>query len=121
MAPRKKTATAEKPSPIPAEVKETLKPTAGADPADVLAGSKIIPEGFLVDKERHLVIDKSVFDRDQFSEEQRGNIAAINYCDQRLASLNQDMKTMQLGRDSMVKNLIDSIKDLTPVAIYQPE
>ena len=50
-----------------------------------------------------------------------GNIAAINYCDQRLASLNQDMKTMQLGRDSMVKNLIESIKDLTPVAIYQPE
>lgn len=122
MAPRKKTAPVEKPSPLPeGELVETKKPTAGMDPAEALAGSKIIPEGFQVDRDKHLVIDRSVFDREQFTEEQRGAIGAINYTDQRLASLNQDLKIMQLGRDQMVRGLIDEIKDLTPVAQYQPE
>ena len=122
MAPRKKTATTEKPSPLPAgELVEQKTPTAGMDPAEALKGSKIEPDGFLVDKEKHLVIDRAVYDREQFSEEQRGHIAAINYADQRLASMNQDLKTYQMGRDRMVSQLMESIAQLDPVANYVPE
>lgn len=123
MPARKKTATATK-SPVDAEAVTPQKPEripAGADPAEVLAGRAITPEGFVVDKEKHLVIDRSVFDRSQFDEEQRGHIAAINYADQRLASLQQDLKTYQLGRDTMVQRLIESITELTPVAQFAAE
>ena len=121
MAPRKKTATAS-PSPVKAEEVVPQQPPQQQqkplDPAEMLAGGKIEPAGFLVDKEKHLVIDRSVYERDQFSEEQRGHIAAINYADQRLASMNQDLKTFQLGRDRMVTQLMESIESLTPVAHY---
>ena len=73
------------------------------------------------DKERHIVINSKVYERESFNEEQVAAISAVNYADQHIASAEQDLKIYKYGRDNMVKQLLETIESVPSVgSIEQP-
>ena len=81
MPARKKTTTATKAAP---EVPVAMPaPTGGPAPGPATAE---------FDKEKHIVINSKVYEREAFSEEQVAAISAVNYADQQIASTEQDLK-----------------------------
>lgn len=68
---------------------------------------------FTYDPEKHIVINRKVYAREDFSQEAIQGVSVINFADQQLASKNQELIIMQRGRDTMVAQLIEMLKDNT--------
>ena len=66
---------------------------------------------FSFDKDLHIVINKKVYRRADFSQEAVQGVSVINFADQQLASKAQELQIMQRGRDTYVRDLIEAIKD----------
>ena len=67
---------------------------------------------FVYDKDEHIVINRKVYKRSDFKEEQVQAISVVNFADQQLASKAQELQILQLGRDQLVAQLIESLKEL---------
>ena len=76
-------------------------------------------ETFTFDPEQHIAIAGKVYERESMSEELKAGISHINFADQELATQEQNMRIYRIGRDEMVKALIERIEgsDLEPVAV----
>ena len=76
-------------------------------------------ETFTFDPEQHIAIAGKVYERESMSEELKAGISHINFADQELATQEQNMRIYRIGRDEMVKSLIERIEgsDLKPVAV----
>lgn len=66
---------------------------------------------FTYDAELHIIINKKVYARADFSQEAVQGVSVINFADQTLASKAQELQIMQRGRDQLVSALIEEIKD----------
>lgn len=64
------------------------------------------------DPQTQIVIDSKIYNREDFSQEQVQAISMINHADQQLATNAQNLRVLQLGRDTMVRALLEDIKDL---------
>ena len=82
--------------------------------------SSPLPATAEFDKERHIVINSKVYEREAFNEEQVAAISAVNYADQHIASAEQDLKVYKFGRDQMVKQLLDTIESVPSVGSIEP-
>lgn len=74
------------------------------------------PTAFVFDKDEHIIIDNKVYARADIPEDDVRAIAAINYADQRIQSMRQDLEIYKIGRDRTVERLVENIKDLTVLA-----
>lgn len=76
-------------------------------------------EGFSLDPDKHIVIAFKVYERETLGEDLKNAIGHINYSDQKLASMDADMRVFRIGRDRMVELLVQRIEEegLEPVAI----
>ena len=95
-----------------AAIKETTvtAPAENAKQAVEAAGPASDVTGY--DPEKHITINGKVYDRDAFSPEHVQQISLINFADQQLASQDQNLKIAKLGRDALVSELLDAIKDV---------
>ena len=66
---------------------------------------------FTYDPELHIVINKKVYKRAEFSQEAVQGVSVINFADQQLATEAQKLSILQRGRDQFVRDLIEMIKD----------
>lgn len=69
--------------------------------------------------ELHIVIDGKIYAREGFSQEQVTAISHINFADQELASMAQNLRTYQLGRDTMVKVLLEGLAEMESLGDYE--
>ena len=75
-------------------------------------------EEFKFDNEKHIIIAGNVYERESMGDELKAAISHINYSDQELAGMEQNLRVYRLGRDAMVQTLIDRIKsdEITVIA-----
>jgi len=71
------------------------------------------------DAEVHIVISGKVYERSSFSQEQITQISTVNFADQQLATSQQNLQIARLGRDALVEQLLDAIKDVPFVGVTE--
>ena len=69
-------------------------------------------EEFKFDPEQHIVIAGKVYERESMGDELKAGISHINFSDQELATMEQNVRVYRLGRDAMVQQLIERIDSL---------
>ena len=76
---------------------------------------------FELDREKHIVISDKVYERDALPDEVRGIVASVNFSDQEIASMEQNLQVYKYGRDRMVNDLITAIEkaEIAPIAEKQ--
>lgn len=64
-----------------------------------------------VDREQHLVIGRKVYERGGLSEAAANGLRVINFADQELATQSENIRVYQLGRDNLVRSLVEELGD----------
>ena len=67
-------------------------------------------EEFTFDSEKHIIIAGKVYDRNSMGDELKAAISHINFSDQELATMEQNLRVYRVGRDAMVQTLIERIE-----------
>ncbi|QNJ25920.1 hypothetical protein SynSYN20_01593 [Synechococcus sp. SYN20] len=62
---------------------------------------------FTYDQDLHIVINKKVYARADFTPEAVQGVSVINFADQTLASKAQELNILQRGRDTLVRDLVE--------------
>jgi len=73
-------------------------------------------DSFELDREKHVVLNGRVYEREQLKEDHIRLISLINFADQQIASMSADLEVYKVGRDGHVQRLIEMTSDLEPVA-----
>lgn len=68
---------------------------------------------FTYNQDEHIVINKKVYARADFTTEAVQGVSVINFADQQLASKAQELTILQRGRDTLVRDLITMLEDVT--------
>jgi len=71
---------------------------------------------FVYDAEKHITINGKVYDRDEFAQEQVQQISTVNFADQQIMNATQLLNIQKLGRDRLVKELLEAISAVPHVA-----
>ncbi|MGB0873658.1 MAG: DUF6447 family protein [Synechococcus sp.] len=72
------------------------------------------------DQEKHIVIGGKIYEKEALSDEMRAVISHINAADQEIYTMEHNQRVYKLGRDGMVRQLIEKIDaadGLTPVGV----
>ena len=74
---------------------------------------------FSFDSEKHIIIAGKVYERDEMSDEIKAAISHINFSDQELATMEQNLRVYRVGRDAMVSTLLERLEteNLAVVAV----
>ena len=106
---------------------ETPHEAAIAAEASLVTGSEPIPTEAQpetvageIDPEKHIVINGKVYERTAFTSEQVQAISLVNFADQQIASAQQNLHISKLGRDAMVKTLLEEIETVPSVGVVPP-
>lgn len=75
-------------------------------------------EEFIFDNEKHIIIAGKVYARESMGDELKAAISHINFSDQELATMEQNLRVYRVGRDAMVQTLVDRIEsdEITVIA-----
>lgn len=66
---------------------------------------------FSFDSEKHIIIAGKVYLREEMSDEIKAAISHINFSDQELATMEQNLRVYRVGRDAMVQTLLNRLED----------
>ena len=78
-------------------------------------------EEFTLDREKHIVINSKVYEREHLTEDHIRLVSLINYADQQIISKQTDLDLYKAGRDEQVRSLITGVGELEAVAEVAPE
>ena len=77
---------------------------------------------FTFDAEKHIVIDGKAYEKETLSQEVVQAIQLINNTDQQLNQMQHDLNVYKVGRDGLVRQLIEKLEGVEYVAeVAQPE
>ena len=76
---------------------------------------------FVFDQEKHIVIDGKAYDREALPGEVVQAIQLINNTDQQLNQMQHDLNVYKVGRDGLVKQLIEKLADVPALAEVRQE
>lgn len=77
---------------------------------------------FTFDAEKHIVIDGKAYEKEALPQEVVQAIQLINNTDQQLNQMQHDLNVYKVGRDGLVRQLIEKLEGVEYVAeVAQPE
>ena len=103
--------------PAATKAKETQVPTvpvAGLA-SNLETGEQNVGGQTKFEPEKHIVINGLIYERASFSEEHVRAISMVNFADQQIANATQNLHISKLGRDELVKALLEDIKDVEAI------
>ena len=80
-------------------------------PVEVTETTPMTPSEFTIDREKHIVINNRVYEREGLTDELRQLVGTVNYADQEIATAEQNLQVFKYGRDRLVADLIAAIEE----------
>lgn len=76
---------------------------------------------FIFDNEKHIVIDGKAYDREALPAEVIQAVQLINNTDQQINQKQHNLNVYIVGRDGLVKQLIEKLSDVPSLATVVPD